>query len=34
LKPREKRVKERKISYVTDKVNQWRKLYEEGYLNE
>ncbi|KAL4453177.1 hypothetical protein ABPG74_015408 [Tetrahymena malaccensis] len=32
--PREKRVKERKIGYVYDRVMEWRKYYETGFQNE
>lgn len=32
--PREKRVKERKIGYVYDRVQEWRKYYESGVPNE
>lgn len=32
--PREKRVKERKIGYVYDRVMEWRKFYEVGVLGE
>ena len=32
--PREKRVKERKIGYVYDRVLEWRRYYEMGVPNE
>ncbi|KAL4482134.1 hypothetical protein ABPG72_014947 [Tetrahymena utriculariae] len=31
--PREKRVKERQISYVKGKVDEWRNLYDNGFTN-
>lgn len=31
---REKRVKERQIQYVKEKVDEWRFLYENGRVNE
>lgn len=34
MKPREKRVKERTIEYVIDKVKKWRDIYENGVKNE
>ncbi|EGR32723.1 hypothetical protein IMG5_072670, partial [Ichthyophthirius multifiliis] len=33
-RPREKRVKERQIQYVKEKVDEWRKLYQNGYTNQ
>ena len=32
--PREKRVKERKIGYVYDRVLEWRRFYETGVPSE
>ena len=32
--PREKRVKERKIGYVYDRVQEWRRFYETGVPSE
>lgn len=32
--PREKRVKERRIGYVYDRVMEWRRYYEIGFVNE
>ena len=33
IKPREKRVKERTIGYVREKVVEWRKYYKQGYTD-